>query len=748
MNRLTTQFKPGRRHLTVAIALAFFCCAGPVGAQVDPETEELTRIRSFIEFGVGYIDHGSYRFGRYRGMEDEGGYGVLNIDWYQRAAHDAEDPVYTRVQAENLGLDTRRVDVSHGRQGRYGLRASYAEMPMTRSDTGSTIFRGVGGNRLTLPENWVAAQNTAGMTALGSSLVPVRVGHERRRTGIGLDALISRGWTVSSDVRHERKQGIKTIGAVIGNSGGNPRAVILPEPIDYQTREGQVSLRYFDARKQVEFKYLVSLFDEENKALSWQNPYAPIGGWNAAAGYPTGFGQIALPPDNQFHQASLAGGYNWSNGIRWSGDVAVGRMTQDEAFLPYTINPVLAESIVQPLPRSSLDGRIDTTVANLRLSGRGSDRFSWGAHWRYDDRDNRTPRDEYVYIGGDSNLQNVAPNSSARRFNEPASFRDSRLRFDGSYRLAKRTRFTGALERRSTERTYSEREKADETLARFAFHHAYGGWVDASLRYEWSKRDGSTYVGNEPFLSGYSPGFTGTLAGGWENPPLMRRPHLADRERDRFGARVTFTPVESWHVAFDLQLVDDDYTDSALGVRRSSSDVFTMDVGFAPSERWSTYGFLSRETLEMEQNGASIRTATREADALDPARRWNARHRDNVLTSGAGLQLNFIERRLKLSLDFLRARSDNNIDVTVGSALNAAPLPVDYDRLQSVTLQADWRLRDDWSMRVKLWNERFHSSNFTLDDVAANQLANVILLGEGSPDYEVNVVTLSFVYRF
>ncbi len=747
MNRLPRPAPFRRSRLAAALVLAA-CCTVPAAAQSDAEIEALTRIKSFIEFGIGYVDDDSARFGRYRGLDEQGGYGVLNLDWYQRAAHDADDPVYTRVRADQLGLDTRRVEVSHGRQGRYGVRASYVEMPTTRSDSGATIFRGVGSNRLTLPDNWVRAQNTAGMTALNGSLIPVAIGHERRRVGLGLDALLSRGWTVTSDFRQERKEGLKTIGAVIGNSGGNPRAVILPEPIDYETREGDVSLRYFDATRQFEFRYFVSLFEENNGALSWQNPFAAINGWNAAAGHPTGFGQMALPPDNQFHQASFAGGYNWSNGVRFSGDVALGRMTQDEDFLPYTINPVLAATITQPLPRTSLDGEIDTTVANLRFTGRGSDRFTWGAHWRYDDRDNQTPRAEYVYIGGDSNAQNVAANSSFRRFNEPASYRDSRLRFDAGYRLASRTRVTGSLERRFTERTYSEVEEADESTARFALRHSNGSWVDASVRYEWSEREGSTYVGNEPFLSSYAPGYTSTVAGRWENAPLLRKLHLADRVRDRFGAGVTLTPTEAWSIAFDVQLLDDDYRASQLGVSSSSSDIFTIDVGFAPSERWSAYGFASREQLDMEQNGASIRTATREADAVDPARRWNARHSDEVDTAGAGVKVNLLDQRLSLGLDYLHARSDTAIDVTVGSALTAAPLPVDYDRLQSISLQADWRMRDDWSFRLRLWNERFRSTSFTVDGVEANQLANVILLGEDSPDYEVNVVTASFVYRF
>lgn len=717
-------------------------------APVDPDvTADLTEVRSFVEFGVGYVDDDSFRFGRYSGLEEEGAYGVLNFDWYRRAAYDSPDPTFTRFTGENLGLSSRRAHLEHGRQGDYRVRFDYAQLPMFRSDSASTIFEGAGGTRLTLPAGWVGAPSTAGMTQLLPSLGPVDIRHERRRIGLGLDKLLSASWDISTSVRQETKEGLKTIGAVIGNSGGNPRAVLLPEPIDYETREADVALRYSGLRQQLEFRYLVSLFDDGNRALAWQNPFTAINGWEPSAGYPTGFGQLALPPDNQFHQASVAGGYSWDSGLRFTADLAYGRMTQDEAFLPYTINPDLAASIVQPLPRTSLDGRIDTTVANVRLGGRPSERFHWNASLRFDDRDNRTPRNEYVYIGGDSNLQDVDVDSSRRRFNEPYSYRDTRLKLDGGYRFGKRTRLTGAVERRETERTFSEREDADETTASLHLRHAASDWFSGALRLVRADRSGSTYHGEEPFLSSYAPGYTSTVPSGWENPPGLRKYHLADRVRDRIGATATLTPDERWSIGFDVQQVEDDYDRSELGLTRSDSDVYTIDVSFMPADTWSNYLFYTREEMALDQDGHSL-GANPLVDIADPARAWNARHRDQVDTAGVGFKWNAIEKRLVFGADYVYARTRNEVTVTTGSALTSAPLPPNLTRLTSVSLFGRYRLRNDLSLQMRFWNERYRSTDFALDGVAANQLANVILLGEESPDYNVNAVTVSLTYQF
>jgi MtrB/PioB family decaheme-associated outer membrane protein len=715
----------------------------------DPEAiRELTEVGSWIEFGVHYVDDDSFRFGRYRGLEDKGGYGVLNLDWYQRAAYDAEDPSYVRIRGNELGLSTRSARVEFGRQGDYRVRIDYAQMPATRTETGATIFDGAGGNHLTLPDNWVGAQNTGGMTQLLPSLGSVEQQSERRRVGVGLQYQLPRGWGISTRMRHEHKDGIKSIGAVIGNSGGNPRAVILPEPIDYDTREADIALSYADDRKQLEFKYLVSLFDEGYNALVWDNPYTAISGWNASAGFPTGQGQLALPPDNEFHQFSIAGGYSFAGDLRASGDVAFGRMTQNEAFLPYTINPTLAASIVQPLPRDSLDGKIDTTVANLRIGGRPTTKLSWNASVSFDDRDNQTPRDEYVYIGGDSATQNVGATSSTRRFNEPYSYQATKLKIDGAWRAGRKTNLNASLTRTDTERTYSEREEADETTFNLNLRHAVADWFSGALHWTSADRGGSTYHGNEPFLSGYAPGYTSTVPGQFENAPGLRKYFLADRDRQRLGASLSFTPGERWNINLDASELEDDYDSSELGVTAADSSVYTLDIGYAPNAEWFCYAFASRERMDLDQNGVSTRGGTRVTDAEDPARAWSAFHRDAVHSTGAGVNWEVIDKKLDIGADYLHLKSRNAISVITGASLTSAPLPINHSHLSSLSLNARYRVNADWDMHMRVWREHFRSSDFSLDGIEANQLANVILLGEQSPDYDVDVVTLSFAYRF
>ena len=762
----------GQRPLAVLAAAILLALAAPVAVAQEQQEEEssfslddepalteetakepdpdLKVQRNWVEIGVGYVSDSSFKFGKYTGLENEGLYGVLSFDVGGRAPWDGEIASWWRATGSDLGLNSRELGVEGGVQGKYRVYASYDEIPTYRSDSASTIYNGAGPDGiLRLPGNWVPAQNTAGMTQLNNSLDPGDLEQLRRRFDLGFDGTVREHWDFGTSWRHEDRNGNKSFGAVIGNSGGNPRAVLVAEPIDYSSDDFDAVVSFRDPKKQFSLAYHASLFDNNQGSFGWENAYSAINGWTPAAGFPTGDGQASTPPENQFHQVSGAGGWSFAGNMRLDGDLAFGRMTQDDTYLPYTVNPVLAATITQPLPRSSLDGRIDTTVGNLRLSGRPTDQLRWDASVRYDDRDNQTPRDEYVYIGGDSLAQNTGVTSSFRRFNEPMSYKETKYRGDVGYRFADWLDASLVGEYRDIERTYSEREEAEETNWSLFLRSNPWDSFEASLQLTAASRDGSTYVGNEPFLSGYSPGYTSTVPGGWENAPGLRKYHLADRDRQQAILHMGYMPTEAWVFGLNVNYIDDDYDSSDLGLTSSIASDYTLDIAYAPGQNWSAYGFYTYERMDADQDGRSIRgAATRVADAEDPNRSWFADQRDDVLTWGLGLETRWFEDQLELNFDYLESDSESDMYVTAGTALTYAPLPTLETDLSSLGVNATWRWNKDISLRGGYWLQQYDSTDWALDGVEANQLANVILFGEESPDYNVHVVTFSVVVNF
>ncbi len=724
----------------------------PVAEQQKPEDaeakrRELSEPANWVEIGAGWVSDDSFRFGRYNGLEYSGLYGVLSFDYGRSATWDAAEPGYWRMTGTDLGLDTRELTFERGVRGDWRVEVGYDQLPAKGTDSARTIFANPGDSTLVLPSNWVPGQTTATMTRLDESLRELDLEQMRRRFDVGFRKNIGGQWQVDTQYRRETKTGEKSIGAVIGNSGGNPRGVVLPEPVDYATDQVDAVMRWGNDRAQVQGAYYGSFFHNDNTALTWANPFSAINGWDPSAGYPNGQGSLSSPPDNQFHQLSLAGGWNFSSTTRATGDVAFGRMTQDDRFLPYTINPTLAASVTQPLPRDSLDGRIDTTVVNLGLYSRASDRFHWNAAYRFDDRDNKTPRDEYVYVGGDSQVQQTGTTSSFRRYNEPYSYREQKLRLDAGFELSERFDLEGWADRRSIDRTYSEREEADETTVGIGLRSDFSDRVAGYLRLSRADRNGSTYVGNEPFLSGYDPGYTATIPGQFENPPDLRKYHEADRTRDAAQFNLSFTPTEAWALGFNASWLADDYDSSELGLTKGSVQDMTFDVAFTPSAAWTAYGFYTYEKLVNDQDGQSV-GGNRVVDAANPARSWFADHRDHARTTGLGITHPMFDGKLDTSVDFVRSRTQGDVSVTTGAALASGPLPRDVTRLDSLSLQARWHWRKDVAIHFAWRFEDYESTDFALDGVEPDQLANVVGLGNESPDYRVNVFTLAFNLTF
>lgn len=715
----------------------------------EPEKlKDLIQIQSIIELGAYYVSDDSFRFGRYSGLNDQGLSGLLNFDIYKRDAWDSDSARYWRLTGDNLGLDSRAAAFEFGEQGKYNIRVDYSQIPNFRSESGQTIYNGAGTETLTLPAGWVGSGNTAGMTQLVSSLKPFDLKTQRRRAGLAVSGVLTSHWDYSASYRHETKEGTRSIGATFGNSGGNPRAVVLPEPVDWTTQQMDASLRYSNRKFQFDASYYVSLFSDANTSLTWANPYTIIAGWAAGSGFPTAVGQLSLPPDNQFHQLSVNAGYNLSDATRLSASLSRGRMTQNETFLPYTNIPVQAASITQPLPRDSLDGRIDTTVFNLRIASRPSTDFSWSASWRYDDRDNKTPRNEYVYIGGDSTFQNTSVASSFRRYNEPYSFKEEQLKVDASYRVFGSTELSAGVQRSKIDRTYAERERADEDTYNFGVRTSFSDTLNGYLRYSHAVRDGSTYVGNEPFLSGYSPGYTSTTVG-WENHPLLRRYFEANRDRDQLSAGIELSATEALALSASMDYANDEYNASEVGLTDARVESATLDAVYAPSQKWSSYAFYTYEKQGSKQNGWSFSGgAAQVPNSIDPRRQWFANHRDRINSSGLGFTRSLYSGRVDLGADYLHSKSRSGIDFAVGSALLTKPLPRDISQLDSFTIHATYKLRESFSLRMSYWYERYRSTDWAVDGIEANTLANVILLGEDSPNYRENAVALSVLYRF
>lgn len=737
----------------LAASIAAIGFSFPLSAQAEESEQSaddissLTRPSSEVELGVGYVSDDSYKFGDYKGLQDEGGYLIGNVDLNKRGDDNAS---YLQIVGSNLGLDSRNIRIMGGEQGNYGVHLEYDELVKLLSDSYQTPFVNPGSTNLTLPADWIRGNTTALMPNLNTSMRPFNVDTKRKAYSLGLTKVLTNNWDATVNFKRDNKDGNRFIGGVIGNSGGNPRAVTLPEPVDYTTDQFEAMMRYTGEKLQMQFGYYGSFFNNANTSLAWANPFSDATVWGAPLAGLINQGQLGLPPDNQFHQLNASGSYGYSKDTRVTGNLSYGRMTQNEAFLAYTVNPGL--SVTTPLPRASLDGEIITTHADLKLNSRLAHGLHLTAAYKYDDRDNNTPQAEYVYIGGDSQNQAIAGATQHTRTNLPHSSTKQQVDAELDYQVASRTKLKFGYAYDWVEKNYEAIDSETEHTVRAGVDHRFNDMASGGLSYAYSDRDTSTYDAGAPFVASYTGDvyINGIIASGtglWDNVPTQKKFFIAPRKRDKVRAFINAMPNEKVDLQFSLDYKNDDYHSSELGLREATGWSANFDAGLMASEALSGHFFASWENYESNQRSAQLGAV--KANYLIPGNWYVTDITDRSYMVGVGFRFK-PGGAFEFGGDASYTNSRGQIDVVTGALIlpAATPMPDIVSRINRLELFGKYRMKKNLSLNLRYIYEQFSSDDWAYDLVMANTMANVIGTNQESPDYKVHVVGASLTYGF
>ena len=646
-----------------------------------------------IELGLGYVSDDSFKFGEYTGLKEKGGYPIANADMYYRA----EDASYIDLSVSNLGLDSRSLSVEGGVQGRYKLFLHYDETPHFISDTGMTPY--IGSGSLVLPAGWVPAGTTGSMTGLDASLQDIDIATQRKRLGVGLDFTTDSPWGYAVKFSHETKEGVNPVAGSFYFSSAQ-----LVQPVDYVTDDVDASVSYNAKKWQANLAYYGSIFSNNNTQLSWQNAYTPL-----VAGADSG--QLALPPDNLFHQFVLSAGYQLGDSSHLSGDIAVGRMEQNESFLAATQNP----NLVTSLPANSANAEVNTLDAKLKYMSMLTDKLRLNASYTYNDRDNNTPQLSYDWVTTDTF-------AATPRTNLPYSFTRSLARVSADYKVAKRTKLGVGYDMDTQQRTLQEVDKTKENTlwGRIRVRSIENLFLELKLAQ--SERDGSTYA----VVSAIEP----------PQNILLRKYNMADRVRNTIRLHANITPQSRYAIGLNLDIADDDYEQSALGLTDSRDVSLNGDITAMLTEKTSVNFFIGRQQIGSTQVGSQTFST---AD-------WQASNDDTFDNIGVGVTHVVIEDRLDIGADYTKASSTGKVTVNSGVPDPAFPdLTTDLD---SIKIYANYRLSEMLHLKAAFWHERYDSTDWALDGVSPDTIPNLLSFGELSPFYSVNVVKLSMSYKF
>lgn len=662
-----------------------------------------------LDAGVGYVSQDSFKFGEYTGLNKKGGFFIGDGSVRFRG----EDGAYWNANATNLGLSSRSLDAEGGTQGKYKLLFKYDEIPHYLSKV-LTPFNGSGGSSLTLPAAFPIPSTfaTTGAMPLAGTVQQVDLVTDRKRLGVGGSWIPVRNWEYAVNFRHETREGTKrTAGSFFFNSAQ------LVEPVDYVTDQVDASASYRGGKLQAKFAYYGSNFRNSNDSLTWQNPFT-VPAFFGAVGR---FGQLALPPDNQFHQLLASAGYDFSTRTRFTADISVGRMTQNEGFLPFTPSANVFIPPLPAVPSSSLNGRAATLDANLKVTSAVTDKLRLNASYTHNNRDNQTPQATYTLVSTDLFA------TPTLRTNLPYSFTRDKLKFNGDYRFSALTKASAGIDHDTTKRTFQEADKTSEDTFWGKITSRALDKVDLTFKLARGERRNSGYL---PVSQIVVPDPIAT-----ENP-LLRKYNMANRTRDTAGLRADFAVTESVNLGVGLDMSNDKYRDSTIGLISGRDYSLNGDLNVVVTEQTSLHLFANHQEIESRQAGSGTFS--------DPD--WSGEIKDRIDFIGVGVKHAAIKDKLDLGADYVISRARSRITVIAGAADPAFPNIT--TTLDSVKLYAAYRLKDNVSLRVDFWHERFDSRNWMLDGVTPNTIPNVLTFGEVAPRYRLNVIRLAVRYKF
>jgi len=692
-----------RRHSALSAAVAATLIA-PFAAQAQVDTSGWKceycpfddKYRAEYEAGASVLrGDDAYRHGNGTGYDDEGAYAELG--GHGRYLGEGVD---ARWYVDDLGLDSRSVAADINIAGKVDLGIWYRGMPWRLFDTTTSPYRG-GRDELVLPDTWVSAPVTGGMTQLATSSRPVNIELDRDILGFEAGYAPTDSVRVYADYRHMQRDGVRITG---GSNFTN--SALLPRVIDDETDEIDAGVRYAGDGLNLSLNWFGSFYRNSLDSLTWDNAFTPAPG--------AGTLRLATEPDNDFTQVSFSGVYrsDFANTVV-AFSAATGQGEQTATLLPYTINESLTFGA---LPVSSLDGKVDTTNYAVTVTSRPFTGARVKLSYRFDERDNQTPVSTWNRVITDSFV------TAAAEQNLPYSYQRSRLNISGSYRLFDTVRLEAGYDRTDYDRELQEVASQTEDTGWGKVQWRPTPYIEATFKGGESRREIDDYDTDVAAIFGQNP--------------LMRKYNLAYRYREfaevLLQASLPKTPVS---VGMTYLYADDSYTKSELGMTEGQENRYTFDVSWAFSDKASVYLFAGNESIDSTQAGSETFSG--------PV--WTADHEDEFTHVGAGLRITGLAEKADVTLDYSHGNGETEI-LYSGGSVSATALPELKSDLDSLRFRFSYRISDRLLTDIVVRYESFDTADWAIDGVFPNTVPSVLSLGASSYDYSVWAFGVGFRY--
>ncbi|MGS0676675.1 MtrB/PioB family decaheme-associated outer membrane protein [Shewanella sp. 125m-1] len=643
-----------------------------------------------VGVGAAYNDASDIHFGNTTGTDKDGAVAHLEADLTNKS----ESGYQTSFVADKLGYDTGSARLETGRPGQYKLAFGYRGFALYDTNYALSPYTN-SGDDLLLPANWQAGAVTSQMPNLLEDVTDVELKIQRERFLVDAQYKSS-FYQADINYRHDKREGKRTFsGNFLTNSA------MLAQPIDDSTDELGAKIYFNGNGWLVGLDSSFSQYKNDHNALNWQNAFTPTFG----AAYA---GQSAVSPDNKAYRiganAQLGG-----NGHQILMHLGVASFTQDEAFLPATINgPSPA------LPTTSLDGKVDTTDMKLKYTGRVMRGLSIRASYDYSDRDNKTALNPYPQVITDSYYAGNAINPEYDRTKQQA-------KVGAKYRFTRTIYLDAGYQYDHNDYSDLDRDSLQQNglFARVSYQitPSWSTWLKA----DFSDRTGSTYKAV-------------TTTGSPSNP-YLRKSYLADRERQEYQLSVNYSSESNLSASANLNVTSDDYDDTLVGLTKVNTQGYDVSANYLLSDDIIINAFLNQDWRDSDQAGSSNFGLPN----------WYVNTDEESTLVGAGLDyLQLLDKKLDLGVAYTYSDGQSDTEITQGLT---SPYGDYFAKKHNINAFAKYQLGEQMALRFDWIFENYKDSDWLNQGLTVDSIPNVLTFGDLSHNYSAHYVGLTFSYQ-
>lgn len=704
------------RNVFLAAALAVLLLAP--GAALAQQVREETS--GSIDLGVvgSDVTGDDARFQRYRDLRNGPAGGPFRLNYNT-------EKWYLSVGGSSVARRNQQYFATLEQPGKAKLKFEFDQVPLFYSETTRTFFSETSPGVLRVPDD---IQQGIQDGVLGFADVINRAGQievrvRRKTAAFGVEYFVAPDVEVNAEIRSTTRYGAQPWGASFGFSS----VVEVPVSLDNRTTDLVVGAEWGNDTAMLRIEYEGSWFDNDLPSLVWDNPKRITDSTNPRAyvvGDGTSQGRMSLWPSSNRNTVTATGSVKLPARSRFIGMVSVGKLEQDDALLPFTINTAI-ETI--PLPRDTALAEVNTLAATAAFTSRPARDVRINARYRYYEWDNDTPSfngDEYVRF--DQVLEEGGAHSHYHGF--------QRHNFDAdvSYSPIRFTQFKVGYGYEQADRTNRIFESTDENTFRASVDMTGSRHVSFRLKYEYSRREGAGFDAEELIEVGEQLG--------------MRHFDIADRKRRRFTGIATLTPVNSLAVYFTAAVGEDDYDRTEFGLQDNDHHVYGVGFDLTPND---DVAFGVNYTYENYDTAQSSRSASPGAQFDDPTRNWQVSDDDKAHTIAGNLDLLRLLPKTEFRFGYDYSRSTSFYDFTVGSSLaDSFPPPEVKNTLHRATVDARYVLSKQLTVGAVYWYDKYSVEDYALGPDIGVIPAGGLLLGYFWEPYEVHTGFLRFLYTW